>query len=100
MTVTIRIDDHTVDYIPVLTNAAPEYDYAYTIYLMDSYTADISREARLVLIPAKSESYQRGRYASGLFFSEQADSVLHPKRNIIQKLWERLHIKEVEEDIR
>jgi hypothetical protein len=91
MTVTIRIDDHAVDYIPVLTNANVEYDYAYTIDLMDSYSSKSSREARLVLIPAKSESYQRGRYASGLFFSEQADSVFYPKKMIIEKLWRRVH---------
>jgi hypothetical protein len=91
MTVTIEIDDHTVDYIAVLTNASPEYDYAYTIYLMDSPATKSSREARLVLIPTKSETYQRGRYSSGLFFSEQADNVFFPKRNITQKLWECLH---------
>ena len=89
--ITIAIDDHAISYIPVLTNAVKEYDYAYTIYLCKTHSLKFDKEARLVLIPVGAEKYQRQRYESGLFFSERADLSSHRAADIAEELWKRLH---------
>jgi len=90
-TITIAIEDHNIDYIPVLTNAVKDYDYAYTIHLCKAHSVKFDKEARLILIPVEAEKYQRGRYESGLFFSERADLSSYRATDITQELWKRLH---------
>ena len=89
--ITIAINDHDINYIPVLTNAIQDYDYAYTIYLCKTHSLKFDKEARLILIPVEAEKYQRGRYESGLFFSERVDLSSHRAEHITQELWKRLH---------
>jgi len=90
-TITIAINDHHITYMPVMTNAVKEYDYAYTIYLCKTHSVKFDKEARLVLIPVGAEKYQRQRYESGLFFSERADLSLYRTEHVTKELWERLH---------
>jgi len=96
--ITIAIDDHDISYIPVLTNAVKEYDYAYTIYVCKTHSLKFDKEARLILIPVETEKYQRQRYESGLFFSERADLSLYPTEHVTKELWERLHTFRYGED--
>jgi hypothetical protein len=91
---TVKIDDHEIDYIPILTNAHIAYDYASTIHVIDSYSTNYNQKARLILIPNASEDYQRGRYVSGLFFSERVDLSMDQINCINGELWKRLHKSE------
>jgi hypothetical protein len=84
-------DDREISYVPVLTNALQDYDYAYTIHLCDTYDIDFGKQARLVLIPVNAEEFQRGRYTSGLYFSRRADFVHYPKHTMTEELWRRIH---------
>jgi cytosine/adenosine deaminase-related metal-dependent hydrolase len=86
-----EVDDREKSYVPVLTNALQEYDYAYTIHLCDTYAIDFGKQARLVLIPVEAEEFQRGRYTSGLYFSRRADFVHYPKHTMTEELWRRIH---------
>jgi hypothetical protein len=96
-TIAVEIDNHKIEYVPILTNADPQYDYEYTINLFETYSLNRDKPARLILIPVYHVEYQRGRYNSGLFYSEQADSKLYPAEDMHRELWKRLHIMGEEE---
>jgi hypothetical protein len=75
--VTITVNGNATVYAPVVTSAPREYDYDYAIELRNTYLEG-SVPARLVLIPGEHLTYQRERYASGLYSSELAEHTLYP----------------------
>lgn len=95
-TIAVEIDNHKIEYVPILTNADPQYDYEYTINLFETYSLNRDKPVRLILIPVYHVEYQRGRYSSGLFHSELADLKLY-SIDIRTELWKRLHIMREEE---
>ena len=97
-TILVKIDNYKTEYVPILTNADPQYDYEYTINLFETYSRNRDKPVRLILIPVYHVEYQRGRYSSGLYYSEQADPKLYSTENIHKELWKRLHTIRKEEE--
>jgi len=97
-TILVKIDNYKTEYVPILTNADPQYDYEYTINLFKTYSLNRDEPVRLVLIPVRSETYQRDRYSSGVCYSEQADPKAYHTERIHKELWKRLHTIRKEEE--
>lgn len=80
--ITITIGSISREYVLRKTNAPRSYDGFHTL------TVYQGEKMRLVLIDTRHLEWHQGRYASGLFSCEEADSI--PEQYILEKLWKKI----------